>query len=244
MIEKLTKDLKKYLYHNNQELTEIDKISFQKALFTLLRECIKQKEYDIEIGSYHINLNPLDTIVEYENDDTSVRITKNDAYYETTRETEIRYFIPDIIPSFNDTYGPESPVIKVSGLVDNIAGDCTESYSFELFNIDEDISTYLNIPENMEISSAVPPTKYNIILKRNITRNDKRLDVIKIFKENKVVPVIYNPKLDKYVKTSYEKEYNPDNYSSLIPDLTERKNIVSFIYSQIVEFYDLYLNNN
>ena len=40
-IDKIKKELRKYLYTNDIEINNIDKISFQKILFTLLRECIK-----------------------------------------------------------------------------------------------------------------------------------------------------------------------------------------------------------
>lgn len=243
-IDKIKKELRKYLYTNDIEINNIDKISFQKTLFTLLRECIKQKEYEVEIGSYIINVNPEETMVEYENEETSIRITKNDVYYETNRETEIRYFIPTYLSNQSDTFEPESPVIKVSGLVTNIDGDCEERYCFELFNTDEDIKTYLEIPSNIQISPYTEPTKYSIILTKSVSVKDQRLDVFKIFKENKVIPVIYNPKLDKYLKTSSIKEYSPSDYTTLLPNLDNRKNIVSFIYSSIVEFYDNYLKNN
>lgn len=243
-IEKISKRLRKYLYTNNTEITDIDKTSFQKEMMLLIRECIKQKEYEVEIGSYTINIDPENIMVEYENDDTSIRITKNDVYFETNREVEIRYFIPSNVQSINDEYNSDSPVIRTTGLITNIDGYCEERYNLELFNIDENIMDYINIPSNMQLSPYTEPTKYSIILVEPISVNDERLDLINIFKESKVIPVIYDKAKDKYLKTSFHKEYNPNNYSNLLPNLENRKNIVSFIYNLIVDFYNEYINNN
>lgn len=242
-IDRLTKELRKYLYSKDTEINEIDKISLQKSLFSLLRECIKQKEYEVEIGSYRINLSPEQIMVEYENEETSIRISETDVYYETSRETEIRYFI--VGPSENtEEFPASSPVIRVTGLVTNIDGDCEERYNIELFNIDENIMDYINIPSNMKLSPYTEPTKYAIILIKPVSVHEKRVDASTFFKQEKIIPVTYDIKKDKYIRSPLVKEYNPVDYTSLLPTLENRKNIVSFIYSPIVEFYTEYITNN
>lgn len=242
-IEKITKDLRKYLYTKETEIQDIDKIGLQKGLFSLLRECIKQKEYEVEIGSYRIDVSPENIMVEYENDETSIRISEKDVYYETTRETEVRYFVVGQ-PENGEEFEPSSPVIRVTGLVTNIDGDCEERYNVELFNIDENVMDYIQIPANMKLSSNTEPTKYSIILVKPVSIHERRLDAITFFKEGKVIPVTYDSTKDKYERAPLVKEYTPADYTSLLPTLENRKNIVSFIYSSIVEFYTEYITNN
>lgn len=242
-LEKKIKGLKKCLYKNNTELNSIDNVELQKALFHLLRECLKERTYEIEVGSYLININPKELSVKFENTNTTIEISNEDIYFETIRDIETRYFC--ISQMKKDDYLLETPVIEVSGIVTNIGGVFEEHYMLELLSDTEDnINNYLELPNDMKISSSSYNDNYHIMIKRRINRTDSRTDVSDLFVPNKVVPVYYDALVGKY-KTQLEKiHYNPNDYTILLPLLEEKKNIVSYLYSSIVEFYNDYINKN
>jgi len=243
-IEKLTQDLRKYLYATTDEISSMDKIAFQKSLYSLMRECIKERDFEIEVGSYIIDINPDDISVTYDNDETLITVTEDYMAYETSRETEVNYYVIKRSSLESSEFSPESPVIRITGIVDNIEGLTKESYNIELFNLDENVMNYVNIPSNMQLSPYTEPTKYSIIVTRPITRTEKRFNVYNLLNPEKVIPVVYDDIKDLYLKTSPEKEYNPADYTQLLPTLDNRKQIVNYIYSLIVEFYTDYIKNN
>lgn len=240
--------LKANLYKGLDEVESIDKISLQKNLFELLRECIKNRVYSVEIGSYEININPEDLSVKYETDDTTIEISNEDVYYETTRELECRYFVID--NNIQDEYPFETKAVRVTGIVTNIDGDCEEHYELELLTNEVDkIKNYLTL-SNFNVagcmySSEEATDDYSAIIKKEIKTNDKRTDVIDFFLPNKAISVTYEPNTNKYIRdTNQRKVYNPSDYSVLLPILEEKKNVINYIYSSIVEFYTNYINNN
>ncbi len=241
------KNLKLVLYKENEEIANIDRISIQKNLFSLIRECIKEREYIVEIGSYEINVSPSNLYVKYENDETVIEISSDDVYYETSRETECRYFI--ISNEYKKEYPRNTSVIKVTGLVTNVDGDSTEFYEFELITDKEDnIKNYLTL-SNFNVSGAIYSSEsnsnYSAIIKKEVDRNSQRTDVIDFFLPNAVIPVTYNLQEDKYIREDNKRRiYNPNDYRILIPNIDDKKNIVNFIYSSIVEYYTEYINNN
>lgn len=242
-LEQRKEELRRLLYNKNEEKNTINKINVQKSLFNLLREGIKEKEYEIEIGSYIINITPEDLSVKYETDETTVELSNKDIYYESTRDIETRFFA--VTNENKDTYNAETTIIKVDGLVNNVAGDCEEIYTIELFGVNEDnIANYLQIPENATCTLPNPEDPYLAVLKRTITRETLRRDFLNYFKPNTVIPVIYKEKDNIYIRDTDKKVYNPQNYSLLIPTLEDKKNITSFLYSSIVEFYTEYIANN
>ena len=65
-----TENLKKILYNN--EFNDQDRLIIQKNLFELLRECIKSQVYEVEVGSYILNINPKTLSVKYETPETII----------------------------------------------------------------------------------------------------------------------------------------------------------------------------
>lgn len=240
--------LKTNLYKESEEIDNIDKISLQKNLFELLRECIKNRIYTVEIGSYQININPEELSVKYETDDTVIEISNEDVYYETTRELESRYFV--ISNTIQDEYPIDTKSVNVTGIVTNIDGDCEVHYELELLTNDEDhIRKYITLSNfnisGSQYSSEEVTDEYSVIIKKGINKTDKRIDAIDFFLPNNAIPVIYDLKENKYIRDTNERKiYNPSDYSIFLPTLEEKKNIVNYIYSSIVEFYTEYINNN
>lgn len=241
-------NLKKNLYSDNEEIVNIDKISLQKNLFELIRECIKEREYIVDIGSYEINVTPADLSVKYETEETIIEISNEDVYYESTREVDCRYFV--ITNDQNSEYPLSNKAIRVTGIVTNIDGVCEEHYEFELLTDEvDDIKNYLTL-SNFNVSGASYSseeisTNYSAIIKKEIKRNDKRTDVIDFFLPNRVVPVFYDYKNQKYIREASERKvYSPSDYSILLPTLDSKKNLVNYLYSSIVEYYTEYINNN
>ena len=65
-MDKKIAELKKYLYPNNDINYDIDKNQIKKTLYQLLRECLKERRYIIEIGAYTIDVTPKNLSVKYE----------------------------------------------------------------------------------------------------------------------------------------------------------------------------------
>ena len=82
------------------------------------------------------------------------------------------------------------------------------------------------------------------MLKRKVNRTDTRTDVIDFFVNDKVVPVFLDTIIEKYKALPDRKEYNPNNYTNLLPSLTDKKRIIRVIYGTIVEYYSEYLKEN
>lgn len=243
MLEDIKKELHKQLYLDNQENEHIDEISLKKHLYLLIRECLKEKEYEVSIGSYKINITPKNLSVKYENEQTKVEVSNDDVYYKTIRDTETRFFC--ISQMKKNEYLMDTPLIRVTGSVINIEGISEEHYLFELYTDEEDsIRNYLNVPADTEIEELNLDPDKAVMLKRRINRKDKRTDVIDFFVNDKVVPVFLDTIIEKYKTLPDRKEFNPVDYSTLIPTLDSKKKIVSYIYSSIVEFYSEYLKEN
>ena len=243
MLEDIKRELHKQLYLDNQENEQIDEISLKKHLYLLIRECLKEREYEVTIGSYKINITPKNLSVKYENEQTKVEVSNEDVYYKSVRDTETRFFC--ISQMKKNEYLMDTPLIRVTGSVLNIDGICEEHYLFELYTDEEDsIRNYLNIPSDTEIDELNLDPDKAVMLKRNVNRNDKRTDVIDFFVNDKVVPVFLDTIIEKYKALPDRKEFVPSDYSNLIPTLDTKKKIVSYIYSSIVEFYSEYLKEN
>lgn len=241
-LEKIKLELQKYLYPDENKKNNIDKTNLKKTIFLLLRECLKKQVYVIEIGSYIINITPQKLYVKYEADHTTIEVSNNDVFYETVRDIETRFFAISKVKK--DEFLIDIPIIRTTGIVTNIDGICEEHYCFELYTDEEDdIRNYLIFPDGVEIIGSENPNNYELCIKRKISINDPRSDVYDILDKEKVVPVYLDTIVEKY-KTIYEKkEYTPNNYTLLIPKLEEKKAIITFIYSSMVDFYQEYMNN-
>lgn len=242
-IENKILELKKYLYPNDEERHNIDKTQVKKALYQLLRECLKERKYIIEIGSYIIDVTPKNLSVKYESEHTTVEVSNDDIYYETIRDIETRYFCISQIK--RDEFLIDNPVIRTTGIVTNIDGTCEEHFSFELYSPTEDnIKNYLNLPVGVELVEQPLPDDYLATVKKHININDPRTDVIDYLNKNKVVPVFLDTTIEKYKTQVDRREYTPNNYTLLLPRIEEIKSIVSYLYSSMVEFYTEYMNEN
>ena len=139
----------------------------------------------------------------------------------------------------------DTPLIRVTGSVTNIDGICEEHYLFELYTDEENdsIRNYLHLPEDAQISELNIDQTKSTMVKRRVNREDKRTDVIDFLTPGKVIPVFLDTIVEKYKALPDRKEYNPSDYSELIPTLEDQKKVVRFIYGAIVEFYSNYIYN-
>ena len=234
-------ELQKCLYPDNNQ--EIDNISLKRTLYNVLRECLKANRYEIEVGDYTINVNPKNLLVTYESNHTMVEVSNEDVYYETVRDIETRLFCISSLKK--DEFLSDNPVIATTGVVSNIDGICEEHISFELVNnIDDSIHNYLNLPSDVKLVKQPNENDYNATVKRRITPDQERTDIIDLLDKNKVVPVFYDSVIDKYKTQTDRRTYTPNNYVALLPSLDNLKSTITFLYSSMVEFYTEYLNND
>lgn len=247
-LENKKNELYKLLYNNDEEIIEIDKSSVQKKIFELIRECIKEKEFDIEIGSYILNVLPESLSVKYETEDNIIEISNKDVYYETTRETESRMFL--LTTDIADEYQPTIPAIEVTGVVTNIDGDCEELYQFGLFtNTPDDVKKYITLTPNDENTNPVTysgtetETPYSVVIKRRVNPNLSLTDVKNFINTNNIVEVLYDYTNQKYIRVK-ENIRVINSYKELLPSLDDKKNFISFLYNTIVNYYREYMNNN
>ena len=237
MLEDIKLELHKILYSDNN----VDEVTLKKNLYLLLKECIKEKEYEVKIGSYEMNITPKDLSVKYKSDQTIVEVSNEDVYFESTRDTETRFFC--ISQMRKSEFLMDTPLIRVTGSVTNIADVCEEHYLFELYTDDENdsIKNYIKLPSNAEVSDLSLDPDKAMMIHRPINRNDKRTDVVDFFLIGKVIPVFLDTIIEKYKALPDRKEYEPDDYSQLLPTLDEKKKVVRFMYGAIVDFYKEYL---
>lgn len=239
MLEDIKLELHKLLYTDN----EIDEVTLKKQLYILLKECIKERDYEISIGNYKFNITPQDLSVKYITENTTVEVSNEDVYYESTRDTETRFFCISQVQK--SEFLMDNPLIRATGTVTNIDSVCEEHYMFELYTDDSEdsIRNYLNLPSDIIISELNIDPQKSIMVHRKINRDDKRTDVLDFLDTNKVVPVFLDTIIEKYKTLTEKKEYIPNNYTELLPTLDEKKKIIRFIYGAIVDFYSEYLNN-
>lgn len=247
-LENKKNELFRLLYNNDEEIIEVDKNSVQKTMFELIRECIKEKEFDVEIGNYILNVSLDNLSVIYETEDNIIEISNKDVYYETTRETESRMFL--LTTELKDEYPPTIPAIEVTGVVTNIDGDCEELYQFGLFtNTPDNVKKYITLTPNDQNPNPVTysgmeiETPYAVVIKRKINPNYNLTDVKNFINNNNIVEVLYDYTNQKYVRVK-DNTRVINSYRELLPSLDDKKNLISFLYNTIVSFYREYMNNN
>lgn len=234
-------ELKKHLYPNENQ--KLDKISLKKVLYQLLRESLKSNKHELNIGDYTINITPKNLSVIYESVHTTIEVSNNDIYYETIRDLETRFFCISAVKK--DEFLNDTPMIKSTGIVTNIDGICEEHICLELYtDVEDNIKKYLSLPSEFKIIEQPTTNDYMIKIKREIEISSPRTDIIDLLDKNRVVPVYYDTLLDKYKTQVDRREYKPNNYSLLLPNLEDKKIIVSFLYSSMVDFYTEYMNKN
>jgi hypothetical protein len=185
MLEDIKKELHKQLYLENTETESIDEQALKKQLYLLLRECLKEQEYEVTIGSYKINITPKGLSVKYESDQTTIEMSNQDIYYESIRDTETRFFC--ISQMKKSEFIMDTPIIRVTGTILNIDGICEEHYLFELYTDEEDsIKNYIKLPEDANIRDINLNPDKAMMVTRRINRVDIRTDVIDFFVPDKV----------------------------------------------------------
>lgn len=240
-IESLKNNLKKYLFVTDSELKKLDSANFKKDLFKLLRECIKEANYIFEIGPYLFDITPQTLSVKYDTDNTIIKISNNDVYYESTRDIETRFFC--ISPERRDEYLMDNPLIRTTGIVTNIDGNCEELIRIELYTeLEDNINNYLRLPLGVTFVKQPLEDDYSVLVKKEITKDTPRTDLIDYFDKDRVVPVYLDTVVEKYKTQVDRREYTPNNYSVLLPSLDIKKNLISYIYNSIVEFYRQYID--
>lgn len=234
-------DLKKYLYFNKLEETNIDKVNIEKSLFKLLRECITNKVYEIEVGQYYLNISPNNLSVRYENNDTLIEVSNEDIHIEDTQERNVEYFV--IIPIEEEQYNIEIPAIMVDGVISTYDNTYEEIYEISLSDdIEDDIKNYLTLSSGFTYAETDFSTKDTAIIKRNITPETPYVNIYELLNKKIVKPVTYDIDNDNYIKRTITS--NPLNYENIIPKLDDKKLITSYLYGLIIEFYTEYINNN
>lgn len=240
-IQEIINELKKYIYYNKIENSDFDKVNIQKNLYKLLRECIKNEVYEVEIGSYKLNIKLDELSVKYETENTLVEVSKEDVHVENISETNIEYFV--ISPVESEEYNITIPAIMVEGVISTYDNTYEEIYEITISeDIEDNIRNYINLNNRFEYASNEFDNKYSVIIKRNINRETKYINIYDIFNKKIVKPVTYNRNKDNYVRRTIS--YESKTYDNLIPTLDDKKLITSYLYGLIVEFYTEYVNNN
>jgi len=239
--EKRLLKLRNILYPNNVEAEKIDPVEFKKAVYEVLREVLKLRFYQFNIGHYYFDITPQNLSVVYETPDTRIEVSNFDVHYETTRETEKRYFV--ISNEDKDVYPDNTKNIEVVGNIiqyDDLI--TTEQYIFTLNSSvpDDDIKKYLRVPEGCEVYEDERfPDPRCIVIGHDINRNTPRTDVKAFFNTPDARSVKYD--YHKHLFKTQEVKMT-DDYKKFIPALSRKKEIVSSIYSDIIEFYNEYQN--
>lgn len=227
----MIEELKKLIYPIPKN--EIDKISIEKNLFKLMRASILEKQYEKEVGPYILNFNPQDIKVFYENDFTKIEMSNKDIYYETNRPLETKYYC--LSNNLKESYSPNEPYYIVNGNIININGTIEEHYSIELEtnNPNLTITDNLNLPSSFKI---ITNDENGLTIYREIKPDEKRTNPLNFF-NNSVRSVFYDEKQDLFINKD---TYKDETYRKYLPELQKEKEIVTFIYQTMKNFYSKY----
>lgn len=241
---KYKKELEEYLFQGEEENYEVDENNLKMTLYKLLKYCLLTREYIINIGNYEINMTPQDLGIIYRGNGLYFEISNDDFYERSERNTEVRYFVISSDKRKESFEQDEVSSIEVAGTILNINGEMQELYSLALYsnNPRERIRNYINLKNGMEITEDSNNLVY---LKKPINRNDPRTDIYDYLDQNRIQPVHYYQKESKFVPLrETKKEYNPNNYTELIPDQSKRRKLSKTIYSFMVDYYTRYMKEN
>ncbi len=234
-------ELKNYLYFNKIEDSDIDKVNIQKSLYKLLRECIKNEVYTATVGDYTINIDPHNLSVIYETDSIEIEVSSEDIHYEQTHATPDEYFV--ISKTEEESYPINQPAIIVTGAIDVYDDIYREYYEISLSeDIEDDIRNYIILSNNFSYTNDQFDTKYTVVLSRNIKSTTPVFNIYNLFNSKVVKPVTYNQVDDNYLKRT--SSINNKTYEDIVPSLSDKKLITSYLYGLVVDFYTDYINNN
>lgn len=233
-------ELEQLLYNNGKEVDRVDEQKVRKIIFSTLREVLKERLYKFSIGSYYFDITPQRLSIIYDTPDTNIEISNFDVHFETTRQTEKRFYC--VSPTKKGVYPENTKNIEITGNIfqyDNTI--CTEQYYLKLNTDDptESIKKYLIIPDGYEVFEDPllnDPTE--IVLGKDINSKDLRTDISIFFNPTTTYPVTYD-RIEHEFRSS--EHFKPlDNYEKYLPSLTSKKELIRLIYSIIIEFYNEY----
>lgn len=235
------KNLQRDLYPNDMGANIINKVDIQKNVYELLKQCLIEEKTQIEIGSYNINIDPKELAVTYDTGLTKIEVSNYDVSFETERTTEKKYYV---VSEYNKSfYDINSKHLMVEGRVLNYNGTCEELYRIELYssNPKDNIKNYINLIEGFTYIEGDCTNNVAVICRR-VLRDERKFNVSRLFNSDKVKAVILHD--NQFIK-SLESNYTiNEDYSNLMPALNRQKEILSFIYSTIVDFYNEYVRAN
>ena len=243
MNDKVVEELQRLLYNGDEELIP-DENKIKKTIFEVLKEVLKSRTYRFNVGSYFFDVTPQNLLVSYDTPDTAIQITNTDIHFETTRQTEKRYFC--ISPEKKDVFPENTKSIEITGNIihyDNTT--LTEQYTLKLNTDDpnESIKKYLYFPKEFELYEDPllnDPTE--LVLGRDIKVTDLRTDVGLFLNPACTYPVVYSPQDHQFRLSGNLKPLT--NYEMFVPSLKEKKELIRLIYCTIVDFYNQYIDNN
>ena len=233
MLEDIKKELHKQLYLENTETESIDELALKKQLYLLLRECLKEQEYEVTIGSYKINITPKGLSVKYESDQTIVEVSNADVYYESIRDTETRFFC--ISQMKKSEFLMDNPLIRVTGSVTNSFVVSINTYS----HLDYESAIIVNnkgyrIDSNYLIRDH--ENKHYYLADDNGERNDNFM----------LINIIY-PSINNNFAISKSINNKPKIYNTLANTVSYQNKNATFIQNKIInsiDLIDLYKNNS
>lgn len=241
ILEDKIKNLQRDLYPNDMGANVINRTDIQKNVYELLKQCLVEEQTEVDIGSYNININPRELAVTYDTGITKIEVSNYDVSYETERMTEKKYYV---VSDYNKSfYDIKSKHIIVEGRVLNYNGTCEELYQIELVttNDNDNIKNYITLLDGFEYLEHECTNNIAVICRR-VLRDERKFNVSRLFNSDKVRAVILHE--NKFIK-SLEANYTiNEDYSRLMPTLNRQKEVISFIYSTIVNFYNEYVKLN
>lgn len=221
-------DLKKLIYPIPKG--EIDKAGIKSSLYNIVSNCMIEGINEIDIEPYFINIDPQNLSAKYQTETTRVEISNKDIYYETQRQLEDKLYV--ISNQTSPSYPANLPYFLVAGNIVNFDGTTEEHYSIELISETElNIIDYLNIDEQFSI---VASDNKNIVIAREIKKDDIRYNTYDLFKKEYVKEVFFDRNENIYLAKD---TYNQDTYSKYLPELDKEKEIITLLCETIVEIY-------
>lgn len=218
-------DMEKVLYSDNNK-EEI----LKKNLYTLLKECIKEKEYNVKVGEININFNPSNIRVKLNTQNINIEISGELEYYDTTVYSPIDYYVFESkkeLPGY-------VPAISVSSEILNIKEQLFHNIIIKPITDDIVIDSYVINATKIENNIAT--------IKIPVNKNDQIINIENYLEMNNLYHANYLFKEDKYIVEP--KQADLKTYDDYKLDITQQRELISTIYKYIIEFYNFYLKNN
>lgn len=214
---------------NNKNLSNSTII--QKPLYEVLKNCLKNKKYEVQVGNYTINVNPKELLVSYEDESIHLEVSNEANYEEKFIMNPIEYYV--INPSSNNVPGI-TPSLSIINEVIELDKELYHNYVIELLNSNDDINNYVKNVSKIENNLA--------IINKKVTVEDTRINVEDYLQMDKVKYAEYKMEQDMF--NIVDKKEDNTNYSNIIPTNNDKKEIATFLYKYLINFYKEYLQKN